>query len=90
MAELAHNQWPNATTEKAPFDLIMGYVPRMEQIKKPSPVPQVEERLMELERVRKVAWEAMLKAQAMLRVKNPGGRKFRPYEECYDYAWKDP
>jgi transposase InsO family protein len=81
MAEFAHNQWPNATTKKVPFDLIMGYVPHMEQIKKPSPVPQVEERLTELERVRKVAWEAMLRVQAMLQVKNPGGRKFRPYEE---------
>jgi hypothetical protein len=81
MAEFAHNQWPNATTKKAPFDLIMGYVPCMEQIKKPSPVPQVEEQLAELERVRKVAWEAMLKAQAMLRVKNLGGRKFQPYKE---------
>jgi hypothetical protein len=29
MAEFAHNQWPNATTKKTPFDLIMGYVPVM-------------------------------------------------------------
>jgi transposase InsO family protein len=66
MAEFAHNQWPNATTKKAPFDLIMGYVPQIKQIKKPSPVPQLEEQLAELERIRKVAWDAMLKAQAML------------------------
>jgi hypothetical protein len=71
MAEFAHNQWPNATTKKAPFDLIMGYIPHMGQIKKPSPVPQVEEQLAELEHVRKVAWEAMLKAQAMLQVEIP-------------------
>jgi hypothetical protein len=55
MAEFTHNQWPNATTKKAPFDLIMGYIPHIEQIKKPSPVPQVEEQLAELEHVRKVA-----------------------------------
>jgi transposase InsO family protein len=86
MAEFAHNQWPNATTKKALFDLIMGYVPSMEQIKKPSPVPQVEERLAELEQVRKVAWEAMLKAQAMLQVKNPEGRRFHPYKEG-EHMW---
>jgi hypothetical protein len=33
MAEFAHNQWPNATTKKAPFNLIMGYVPCNEQSK---------------------------------------------------------
>jgi hypothetical protein len=81
MAEFTHNQWPNATTKKTPFDLIMGYTPRTEWMKKPSPVPQIEEQLKELEQVRKTAWDAMLKAQAMLRIKRPGTKKFRPYEE---------
>jgi hypothetical protein len=34
-----------------------------------------------LEQVRKAAWDAMLKAQAMLRIKRPGTKKFQPYEE---------
>jgi hypothetical protein len=86
MVEFTHNQWPNATTKKAPFDLIMGYVPKVEHIKKPSPVPQVEERLAELECVRKIAWDTMLKAQAMLWIKNPSGKKFQPYKEG-DQVW---
>jgi hypothetical protein len=86
MAEFAHNQWPSVTTKKTPFELIMGYTPRVEQIGKPSAVPQVEERLADLERVRKIAWDAMLKAQAMLRMKNPGGKKFQPYQEG-DQVW---
>jgi hypothetical protein len=49
MAEFAHNQWPNATTKKTPFELIMGYVPSTKWMKKPSTIPHVEERLMELE-----------------------------------------
>jgi hypothetical protein len=76
MAEFTHNQWPNATTKKTPFDLIMGYTPRTEWMKKPSPIPQVEERLAELEQVRRAAWDAMLKAQAMLQVRRPGTKKF--------------
>jgi transposase InsO family protein len=43
MAEFAHNQWPNATTKETPFKLIMGYMPQVEWIEKPGPVPQVEE-----------------------------------------------
>jgi hypothetical protein len=86
MAEFTHNQWPKATTKKAPFDLIMGYIPCNEQIKKPSSVPQVEERLAELECVRKVARDSMLRAQSMLWIKNLGGRMFRPYQKG-DQVW---
>jgi hypothetical protein len=58
-----------------------GYTPRTEWMKKPSPIPQVEERLAELEQVRRAAWDAMLKAQAMLQVRRPGTKKFQPYKE---------
>jgi hypothetical protein len=86
MAEFAHNQWPNATTKETPFKLIMGYTPRVEWIEKPGLVPQVEERLKELEQVRKTAWDAMIKAQTMLRMKKPGNKKFQPYKEG-DQVW---
>jgi hypothetical protein len=33
MAEFTHNQWPNATTKKTPFDLIMGYVKNLQVLK---------------------------------------------------------
>ena len=52
LAEFAHNQWLNATTQKAPFDLIMGYTPRLqvEWNLLPLQVPVVEERLGETRR----------------------------------------
>ena len=31
IVEFAHNSWPNATTKKSPFDLIMGYTPCHDQ-----------------------------------------------------------
>jgi hypothetical protein len=86
MAEFTHNQWPNATTKETPFKLIMGYTPQVEWIEKPGPVPQVEERLKELEQVRKTAWDAMIKAQTMLQIKRPGNKKFQPYKEG-DQVW---
>jgi hypothetical protein len=81
MAEFAHNQWLNVTTRETLFKLIMGYTPQVEWIEKPGPVPQVEEQLKELERVRKTAWDAMIKVQAMLKMKRPGNKKFQPYKE---------
>ena len=85
-AEFAHNQRPNATTKKTPFELIMGYNPSTEWITRPIPVPQVEERLAELVRIRQVAQEAMIKAQNILKLRRPGNKNFRPYEEG-DQVW---
>jgi hypothetical protein len=31
LAQFAFNAWPNATTKKAPFELIMGHIPRIHQ-----------------------------------------------------------
>ena len=50
-AEFAHNQWPNATTQKTPFELIMGYTLKLKWNLLPSQVPAVEERLGKLEEI---------------------------------------
>ena len=47
--EFTHNQWPNATTQKTPFKLIMGYTQKLEWNLLPLQVPVVEERLGKLE-----------------------------------------
>ena len=51
MAEFAHNSWPNATTKKTPFNLIMGYTPQVQWHRKPGKMPTVEECLKGLEEV---------------------------------------
>ena len=65
-AEFVHNQMPNATTRKTPFDLIMGYTPRIEWNISPSQIPAVEERLGKLEDNRIEAFRNILKAQRVL------------------------
>jgi hypothetical protein len=50
--EFAHNSWPSATTKKSPFDLIMGYTPRIEWVEGPSHLPTVTMRLSELNNIR--------------------------------------
>ena len=85
-AEFAHNQWPNATTQKTPFELIMGYTPKLEWNLLPSQVPAVEKRLGELEEVRQEAFRNILKAQSVLRMKKKGSKRFKPYQEG-DQVW---
>ena len=50
-AEFTHNQWPNNMTKKTPYELIMGFTPQFEWNIQPSQVPEVEERLGELEEI---------------------------------------
>ena len=44
-AEFAHNQWPNATTKKAPFEMIMGFIPSLDWNLSTTQVPAVEDRM---------------------------------------------
>ena len=86
MAEYAHNLWPSETMKKSPFDLIMGYTPTLEVIKKPGMVPSVEERLAELDKTRDKALKMIAKAQAAMKIGNLGNKKFRPYQKN-DQVW---
>ena len=66
MAEFVHNSWPNTTTMKTPFDLIMGYMPQVQWFQKPGNIPTVEEHLKNLEEVWVQAQEGILKAQNVM------------------------
>ena len=54
--------WPNATTKKAPFELIMGHVPRVHQTARPFKSLTVEARLQQMKQARQDAKEALKKA----------------------------
>ena len=43
LAQYTLNSWPNVTTKKVPFELILGYVPRVHQTARPFKLPSVEE-----------------------------------------------
>ena len=81
-----HNSWPNATTKKSPFDLIMGYTPTLEWSSEPSPVPSVTARLSELEKIRDEALRNIERVQKAMKTGNSGNKKFRPYKEG-DQVW---
>jgi hypothetical protein len=85
-AEFAHNSWPSATTRKSPFDLIMGYTPRIEWVEGPSHLPTVTMRLSELNNIRDSALQQIVKAQKVMKMHNPGNKRFQPYKEG-DQVW---
>ena len=62
-AEFTHNNWPNETTHKSPFFLLMGYNPHADWTDCPSPIPQVALHLDKFKQAQKRAEELMIKAQ---------------------------
>jgi hypothetical protein len=76
MAEFMHNQWPSMTTKKSPYGLIMGYTPQVEWTVKPSLVPTVTARLLELNKLQDNALQMIAKAQKVMKISNPGNKKF--------------
>jgi hypothetical protein len=86
IAEAAHNQWPNATTKKTPYDLIMGYMPQVNWSSIPGQVPAVTARIEELDKIRDNTLRAIAKAQADMRRTRAGNKRFKPYNEG-DQVW---
>ena len=62
LAQYTLNLWPNATTKKAPFELILGYIPKVHQSARPLKLPSLEIRLQQLKQAREDAKEALRKA----------------------------
>jgi hypothetical protein len=65
LAQYTHNSWPNATTKKAPFELIMGHIPRVHQTTCTSISPSVETRLQNVTEVRQQVAEAIRRSQEL-------------------------
>ena len=84
--DIAHNQHPSATTGQTPFDMIMGYTPKVEWPSAPSQVLSYSERMEQIEQVREAAKASLEKAQKMMAIRNPGNKKFHPYQEG-DLVW---
>ena len=81
LAQYTLNAWPNATTKKAPFELIMGHIPRVHQSARPFKSPTVEARMQQMKQARQDAKEALKKA-ADLEVPT----RFEPYQ-LGDKVW---
>ena len=83
LAQYTHNAWPNATTKKAPFKLIMGHIPCVHQPNQATKSPTVEQRLQQVTETRRQALDSIRKAQELL-THSPS--HFTPYQEG-DQVW---
>ena len=81
LAQYTLNSWPNATTKKAPFELILGYVPKIHQSIRPFKSPSVEVRLQQLKQAHEEAKEALRKAADLVLP-----TRFEPYQKG-DKVW---
>src|ERR1700744_5143862 len=65
LVQYTFNAWPNATTKKAPFELIMGHIPKVHQTIRNTKSPPLNDRLATITQARKDAAEALRKSQTM-------------------------
>src|SRR6266576_7154600 len=77
IAQYTHNTWPNDTTKKTPFELIMGFTPRAHQAFRTSEVPRLVEQSAHIDKLRWEAQMAIKKAQKLMIDRR--GQRFEPY-----------
>ena len=76
IAQYTKNSWPSATTKKAPFDLLVGYTPRIYQPTRSTNIPTLEKRLTNIKEAREAAQEAQRKVQDSWIKQKP---RYRPF-----------
>ena len=81
LAQYTLNAWPNATTKKTPFELILGYTPKVHQSARAFKSPSVENRLQKLKQAREEARVALQKATEITLP-----TRFEPYQ-VGDQVW---
>jgi len=77
LAQYTKNSWPSATTKKAPYDLLIGYTPKIHQPRRSTDIPTVEDHLTSIKEAREAAQEAQCKAQESWIKDRP---RFKPFE----------
>jgi Integrase zinc binding domain len=91
LAQFVHNSWPSDVTKRTPFDLLMGFMPKLWITKTALTLPEVERRKEWLQISRDCAQEAIKKAQSMVMKHNKqqrGHKAYKPYKEG-DLVWLD-
>ena len=66
--------------------MIMGNTSKVEWPSAPSQAPSYTDRMEQIEEVHKAVKTSLEKAQMMMAIRNPGNRRFRPYQKD-DQVW---
>lgn len=70
LAQYTLNVWPNATTKKAQFKLIMGHIPCVRQTTRSTSSPPLNQCLDTINKVRREVADALWKSQTLLNPTN--------------------
>jgi hypothetical protein len=79
--QYVHNSWTSSTTKKTPFNLLMGYTPRLHVSTSPSHLPEAASQRDQLLMARTTALTAIRNAQQMLlkhTLRKKGQHHFHP------------
>jgi Chromo (CHRromatin Organisation MOdifier) domain len=76
IVQYTKNAWINSTTKKTPFELILGYMPVVQQPRRTTHLPNLDERLKEIQRHHQEAQEAITATQKRL-VKETNFKPFK-------------
>jgi Chromo (CHRromatin Organisation MOdifier) domain len=82
LAQFVHNSWTSSTTRKTPFDLLMGYMPRLHVSTSPSHIPEAASPRDRLLMAHTTALTALKNAQHMLlkhTLRKKGQCHFHPF-----------
>jgi len=63
LAQYTRNAWPNASTNKTPFELILGYIPLAHQPSRDANIPDITNQLSRIKEVREDAQQALKRVQ---------------------------
>jgi hypothetical protein len=89
LAQFVHNSWPNASTKKTPFELLLGANPVVHLAGKNTNIPELQRRQEWLKEARERAQEAIRKAQEVWlkhHQRKKGQRYFHPFAKG-DQVW---
>jgi Chromo (CHRromatin Organisation MOdifier) domain len=76
LTQYVRNSWVNSTTKKTPYELILGYTPKIHQPKRITALPGLTNRMEQLQKHREEAQDAMKTVQQRL-VKESN---FKPFQ----------
>jgi hypothetical protein len=65
IAQYVHNSWPSTTTRQTPFDLLIGFTPRIKESQQTMNIPEIEHQIAHLKTLQDRAQTAIRRAQAM-------------------------
>jgi RNase H-like domain found in reverse transcriptase/Integrase zinc binding domain/Chromo (CHRromatin Organisation MOdifier) domain len=83
-AQYMHNSWPNITTGKTPYELLMGHTPSLPNQPVTTTVPSLEDRQTTLKHVREQAQRSIRAAQNTVKrlgERKKGQRHYHPFKD---------